>query len=172
MLGRAGQGLFIVCTGVALGVAIGGVPHRAHDAVTDVAVVGTAPPSPTSTGVTEPSPAVTSAPSTTAPPASRSPSSVRVLAVNGSDVPGAATRLGAKLKSAGYAVTPPVNYLKRQNATDVFWRPGYEADAAAVATAAGLDDSAVKPLPDPPPLPQAKSVDVVVVVGQAGAQKG
>lgn len=100
----------------------------------------------------------------TAAPAVRQPSEVRVLVANGSGVAGAAGRRTETLATAGYATLEPANAAPVP-ATQVLHVEGYEAEAAAVATALGASPGAVQPLPDPPPV-DPLDANVVVVLGQ------
>lgn len=100
---------------------------------------------------------------TTATAGPRTPGEVRVLVANGSGVAGAAGRRTDELAAAGYATLEPANAAPVPT-TQVLFAEGYEADAAAVATAVGAAPGAVQPLPDPPPVDPADA-NVVVVLG-------
>jgi len=121
------------------------------------------------TGATSKSSTTTTAPPTTASTtvAVRPPGEVHVLVLNGSGAAGAAGRLTNALKADGYVTgsTPlaPVDTTRRQG-TVVFFRPGFDAEAAAVAAkvAAGTPTEA---LPDPPPAGTVAQAEVVVVLG-------
>lgn len=105
------------------------------------------------------------APSTA--PTARPPAEVHVLVLNGSGVAGAAGRLTESLKAEGYVTgsTPlaPADSARRQG-TAVFFRPGFDAEAAAVAAKAGPGATA-QPLPDPPPAGTVQQAEIVVVLG-------
>lgn len=105
--------------------------------------------------------------STTPAPAVRPPGEVQVLVLNGSGVAGAAGRLTTALKTDGYVTgaTPlaPADTARRQG-TVVYFRPGFDAEAGAVAAkvAAGTPTQA---LPDPPPPGTVSQAEVIVVLG-------
>lgn len=104
---------------------------------------------------------------TTAPPTTMAPrpaQEVKVIVVNASGVKGAAGKASDMLKPPGYNVLAPTNATNSDSA--VYFSPGYEADAAAVAAALGFAVSTVKPLPTPPPIPDSKGAHVVVIVGR------
>jgi hypothetical protein len=105
---------------------------------------------------------------TTAAPAPRPPSQVRVAVANGSGVTGLAARIRTQLNSAGYnTAAPPLN-ASAVATTSVYYIPGYQADALAVATGQlSLPASTVKPMPTPTPVPASQlfGVDVLVVAG-------
>lgn len=104
--------------------------------------------------------------STTAPPttlAARPPREVKVIVVNASGVKGAAGKASEILKPPGYNVLAPTN--ANSGETSVYFTPGYDSDATAVATTLGFPLTSVKPLPTPPPIPDSKGAHVVVLVG-------
>jgi|GEM_PF-2586679 len=192
MIGRAGQGLCIVCAGVALGLAIGGLPGRSGedtnlstlapaDATTTMAPAPTLPPT-TLPATTLPA---TTLPVTTPPPPTAStaaaspaggahpPSAVHVLAINASSVPGVASRVGSTLRAQGWTVVPPSPrpYPMRLATSTVYYRSGFAPDAARLASTLGIDPSSVKPLAGPLPEPKATGADVVVLVGDGLATR-
>lgn len=108
---------------------------------------------------------------TTSTVPARSPADVRVYALNGfggSGVAGAAT---TQLGAAMYVTVPADNVPGDQQvqASAVYFTPGFDADAVAVATVLGLAATVPTPLPTPLP-PQVpggdvKGANVVVVLG-------
>jgi hypothetical protein len=117
----------------------------------------------TTDGTTAGDPA-TSTTSTTAAAAVRPPTEVRVLVANGSGVPGVAGQRTDTLATAGYQTLEPANAAPTPT-TQVLFAEGFQAEAAAVATALGFPPTAVQPLPDPPPV-DPLDASVVVVLGQ------
>ena len=105
-------------------------------------------------------PATTPTP-TTAP--AKAPKDVRVIVANASDVNGAAGNAKKVLDPVGFNVLAPSNATKVPE-SGVFFTAGFEADAAAVATALGLPATVVKALPAPPPF-DTKGANVAVVIG-------
>jgi hypothetical protein len=113
-----------------------------------------------------PSPVVTSLPTaTTVTVPVRSPADVKTLPVNGTTTANAAAATGAKLKAAGYNVLAATNTTKAATASNVFYEAGYEREARVVAQLLGLPDSAVQPMPTPPPVPDTRGANLIVVVG-------
>jgi hypothetical protein len=96
----------------------------------------------------------------------RDPSEVAVLVLNAGAPTGAAGTLSGALRDKGYT-NQPVDATDwtgaDHDATAVFCKPNFGADAAALAAAVqeGLQPEA---WPDPPP-PQSDTVDCVVAVG-------
>ncbi|MGH9164076.1 MAG: LytR C-terminal domain-containing protein, partial [Acidimicrobiales bacterium] len=96
-------------------------------------------PSGDSTGTTDttvPRVGASSTTTTTTIPA-RAPKDVKVLAINGTEVKGAAGKATDTLRAAQFNVLAPVSGAKGA-ATVVYFAPTYESDAAAVAGALGL----------------------------------
>ncbi len=96
------------------------------------------------------------------------PSSVPVLVLNGVNVnkpiAGSAART---LGATGYTNSTPKDAATTVPTSAVYFQPGYDADAAAVAAALGLPAGEVQPLPSPPPpaIGNAGDAPVIVVVG-------
>jgi hypothetical protein len=113
---------------------------------------------------------------TTAPPttagAARAPGEVTVLVANGSGVSGAAQAFTDTLNADGYVTAEPANADRKDYTTTVTYYVGEEqAEAAAVATALGLDPASVQPMPDPPPTADGdlRNSTVLVIVGTDNA---
>src|SRR2546425_2090365 len=106
-----------------------------------------------STGA-NPTPEVPSQPSTatTVTVPVRSPADIKVLPANGTSTANAAANTGNRLKSAGYNVLSASNTNNPATGSNVFYNPGFEREGRVVAQLLGLPDSAVQPMPTPPPL--------------------
>lgn len=103
----------------------------------------------------------TSTPTTVAAKAHKA-SEVAVLVVNGSKVTGAAGRIATTLGAAGYLLKPAGN-TSPAPASNVYYQPGYEADARAIAGRL-TPQPGVLPMPDPAPVSDLKGANVLVVV--------
>jgi hypothetical protein len=106
---------------------------------------------------------------TTAAPASRAPEEVPTIVLNDSGVAGAAGSYSDVLAGLGYQLTNPdgANADAEGDAavTLIYFAPGFDVEAAAVAEAIGAPDTVVPAaLPTTPPGPIA-GASVVVVVG-------
>lgn len=121
--------------------------------------------------------AVSEATTTTAPAtttttlAARAPKDVKVVSANGTDVKGAARKATDALRAAGFNVLAPVDAGKSVTATTVYFAAGFEREAQAVASLLGLGADVVKVLPTPPPIPDPRGANVVVVVGPETAAR-
>lgn len=122
----------------------------------------------TSTTVPE---TTTSSAATTTTVAARAPKDVKVLSANGTDVKGAARRATDVLRGAGFNVLAPVDLGKSITESAVYFAPGFEREAEAVATSLGLGAAVIRPMPSPPPLPDIRGANVVVAVGPETAAR-
>lgn len=160
-LGGMGRAALVAVLGTVIGVAIAGFPDRSQGP--PVRLSQDPPPDDADTLVTGAplvGPEQVSAPTTLRPPAQ-----VRVMTVNASNVPGAARRLGIRLQEAGYSAAAPVPDQRRFAQTFVRYRPGFEAEAAALAAMVGVEADVVEPLSTEPSVAVPESVHVTVVVG-------
>lgn len=132
--------------------------HGVHPAQTTAATSTTA-----TTAGRRQAAASTSAPSTVT--TTVAPSSVVTLVANGTTVSGAAGKVSATLRSAGYDVRAAVDATQAAVSTAVYFAPGYGASAQAVAQLLGVGASAVQTMPAQPPVSSAAGVDVLVIVG-------
>lgn len=109
----------------------------------------------------------TSTPSTTHVPAQ-----VRVIVLNGGGPSGSAGGASTALAAAGFTTLEETN-TDNVGATVVYFVPGFDADAAAVAQALRIS-AAPQPMPSAPITnsPGAGQVDVVVVLGPDFAPVG
>jgi hypothetical protein len=110
----------------------------------------------------------TAAPTTTTLPA-HAPKDVKVIVANASAVKGAASGGRTALLAAQYNVLAPTNAAAVPDSS-VYFTPGYDRDAAAVATALGLAPPTVKPMPAPAPF-DTKGANVAVVLGADAAPR-
>jgi hypothetical protein len=105
---------------------------------------------------------------TTTTVAGRPPGEVPTIVLNDSGIAGAAGSYSDVLAAAGYQLTNPdgANADAEGDAatTIVYFAPGFDAEAAAVAAAIGAPTLVPTPLPTTPPGPIA-GASVVVVIG-------
>jgi hypothetical protein len=101
------------------------------------------------------------APTTTLP--ARAPKDVKVIVANASSVKGAAANAKKMLDPPGYNNLAPTNAAAVAE-TSVFFVPGYDRDAAAIATLLGLPATTVKAMPAPAPF-DTKGANVAVLIG-------
>src|SRR4051794_18879138 len=110
----------------------------------------------------------TVAPTTTQP--AHAPKDVKAIVSNASAVKGAAAGGRNALLAAQYNALAPANSPAPVPDSSVYFTPGYDRDALAVATVLQLPGTAVKPLPAPPPF-DTKGANVVVVLGADAAPR-
>lgn len=158
------RALFLLAAAVVLGVVLLQAFDKSSDPFAQ-AVRSTAPRTTTTVRVVRPGrlPATTLPVASTLPP--RLPSDVKVLAANGTNLQGVGGRAKDVLTRAGYNTLSATNTPKPVESSSVQFAPGRETDARAVAGLLGLPESAVQPLASPPPVPDTRPYDVLVVVG-------
>ena len=108
-------------------------------------------------------------PETEPAPQPRPAGEVVVLVANASGVSGAASAQRDLLAGAGYQTLDPTNATEEIEATQVLASPGFEADAAALASQIGAPPESVQPLTELPvletPPPDPAAVNVIVMLG-------
>lgn len=101
--------------------------------------------------VVEDDPAVTTTTlpaTTTSVKAARDPSTVKVLAVNGTSTSGLGARTKDVMLAAKYNTLQPTDAkTKPVKTTTFYYKPGFDADAVAVAQLFGMAVAQTKPLP-------------------------
>lgn len=113
--------------------------------------------------------ATTAVPVTTTTAPARAPKDVKVIVANASAVRGAAGNVKKVLDPAGFNVLSPANSAAVPE-TSVYFTPGYEPDALAVAKVLTLPGTTVKALPAPAPF-DTKGANVAVLLGADQATK-
>jgi hypothetical protein len=102
---------------------------------------------------------------TTTSVAARPPGEVVVLVANGSGVDGAAGRLTTTIAEAGYQTATETN-TPRVPTTTIYFTPGYEREAAALARTLSPDAApATEAMPSPAPVSDLAGAHVLVVLG-------
>jgi hypothetical protein len=114
-------------------------------------------------GVTTTTTARDSTTSSTAPAKAHDPAQVPILVANGSKVKGAAGRIAESLKASNYVLKESVNTDTPAEGSVVYYTPGYEADARAVA-ALLTPPPAVQAMPSTAPVKNLAGAKLLVVV--------
>jgi hypothetical protein len=158
--GALGRGIVLLAIAMVIGIVL----LNATDAEPPGAQVTTKPSgsSSSSGGGGSSGTTTTVAPTTTLP--THAPRDVKVIVANASSVKGAGAKASDALKPPGYNVLAPAN-ATAVNESAVYFVPGYDRDAAALAAALQFPATAVKPMPNPPPLADSKGANVVVILG-------
>jgi hypothetical protein len=101
--------------------------------------------------------------------AAHNPAEVTVLVANGAGINGLASKIADKLKAANFVTAEPGNTKAPADESAVYFAPGYQADAEAVAALLSPPPK-VAPLPEPPPVDDMKGAHVLVVAAADLAQ--
>jgi hypothetical protein len=147
LLGSAGRGTALIAVAVLIGIVLLQFTDEGSD--------GSAP--------APPGPLSPSSSTTTTASGPRPPSAVRVAVLNASGRANQAGPISERLAAVGYQTLPPGN-ASRAGASVVYFRPGYETEARALAAATGLSPL-VRPLESAGSLPEVEGADCVVVIG-------
>jgi hypothetical protein len=133
-----------------------GLLHSADNSVTIGTTGTTAPKATTTTTVPQ---------TTTTTLAPRDPSTVKVLPANGTATNGIGAKLRTKLLGANYDALTAVTSTSKLKSTVVYFTPGFQSEAAAVAVFLGMPATAVQAMPAKAPVPQLGTANILVVAG-------
>lgn len=99
-------------------------------------------------------------------PVTQPPASLRLIIANGSGISGRAGDTKGRFDPLGYANSAAVDGNSTET-TFVYFAPGFDADAAAIATLMGLGADRVQAVPQPQPLKTPDpSAQVIVLLGK------
>jgi hypothetical protein len=163
------RGAIVVFVAVLIGVAL---LSRSDGGIFGSAEAGGAGPT-TTTQTTKPT---TTTPTSTVPtktnegtttPKAHDPKQVKVIVVNAAGgIVGIGSDNSQKLTDAGFQVLPVKNASQDVDATGLFFREGYEADANAAKAALGFGNVPVVAAPAQAIIPEAAEANVIVVLGK------
>ncbi len=163
------RGAIVVFIAVLVGVAL---LSRSDGGIFGSAEAGSAGPTSTTT-TTAPDETTTTAtvPGGTGSTPTSSPAhpagEVKVIVVNAAGgIPGIGASNTEKVAAGGFATLPVKNAEADSDATGLFFREGYDADAQAVKTALGFGEVPIQPAPAQDLVPEAAEANVIVVLGK------
>jgi len=93
------------------------------------------------------------------------PSSVKVIVLNGSGKAGVAKSNSEAIGAKGYTMLTPGNAAKNASTTTIYYAAGYDSDAKAIAALLGKTPDVVLPMPTTTLGPGAETANVVVLLG-------
>lgn len=167
--GAMARGIALIVAAVLLGVVL----LRATDGDVSQATAGDDPTEVADdddgNGTTDASVQVPTTDTTVAP--AHNPAEVTVLVANGAGIGGLASRIAETLNGANYITIEPTNTRAPADESVVFFTPGYEADAAAIAALLNPVPR-VEALPDPAPVESISTANVLVVAAADLAEAG
>jgi hypothetical protein len=149
LLGQAARGTGLIGVAVLLGIVLLQFTDEGSDGATSQPRGRPLSPSSSSTTTTATGP--------------RQPAAVRVVVLNASGRARQAGPLSDRLAAVGYQMLP-AGTIDRAPRSVVYFRPGFEPEARALAAATGLSP-AVRPLESAGSLPEVEGADCVVVIG-------
>ena len=159
---RPRRAAVLIAAGIVVGIALVSKSHTLE--LTSSTTTSSTTPSAASSSSTTTNGQGSTTTSTSTPAAAKPARQVKVVVANGTTVSGAATRIGTELSTEGYTNETPVDTTSPQTASATYYAPGFESNAAAIATFLQLKKS---PLPMPGSLPVASTAgaDVLVIIG-------
>jgi hypothetical protein len=166
---------FVAAVGVVgglAGVAVAGLPAQSDNFVvspasvtTTTAVADTVPDETTTTRPTASTSNTIAPATTTTVPALRDRADVRVVLANASSASGLVSANADRLRTAGYVEVTGVDVRDRVAASVVYYRPGFEEEAAVVAADLELGGAELLPQPGTALTPIDDQGDVIVRLG-------
>jgi hypothetical protein len=95
----------------------------------------------------------------------RDPKTIKVLAANGTSTNGIGDKVRRKLLEGQYDALTAVTSTVKTPTTIIYFTPGFDGEAAAVATFLGVPVSTVQAMPTKPPVAQLGTANILVVAG-------
>jgi hypothetical protein len=151
------RGVLLILVAVALGVVL----LRSTDRTSSFTRAASGGRAATTTTAARGASAVTT--TTVAKAKAHNPAEVTILVANGSGKAGAAARVASVLKGSNFVLKESTNTKTPAAASVVYYAPGYELDAKAIA-ALLTPQPATQPLPNPLPVKDIVGAKVLVVV--------
>src|SRR4051794_11329659 len=159
-MAHTGRGVFLVVVAFLIGV---GLLHSA-DQSQSIGVTQT-PASPATTAKPKTTTTVAAPTTTTTTIPLRDPKTVKVLAANGSNTDGIGNKVRLKLQAASYDALAPVTATAKTPTTIVYFNPGFQGEAIALAGLLGVPPASAQAMPAKPPVPQLGTANIVVFAG-------
>jgi hypothetical protein len=91
---------------------------------------------------------------------------VSVVVANATHTNGLAAHYSTVVGGGGWTMKTPVDAATLETTSSVYYAPGFQQQAAAIATAIGVKPAQVLPLTAATPVSGVTGTDVVVVIGQ------
>jgi hypothetical protein len=91
---------------------------------------------------------------------------VSVVVANGTNTSGLAAHYSTVIGGGGWTMQTPVNASTSQATSAVYYAPGMQQPAEAIASGIGVKPAQVQPISTSTPVSSAAGIDVVVVIGQ------
>lgn len=166
---QAGRAALLIAVAVVIGLLL--LRHSPGGASTPISVgtgetTSSLSQTSTSLGIGGTGPGTTAKPlTTTSTTPQRAPQDIKVLVANGTSTAGLASRVSNIVHAKGYNTLASTNSTQRPAASIVYFQPSYGSDAAALAAKLSLPAAAVQAMPQPPPVSNLNSANILIVVG-------
>jgi hypothetical protein len=93
-------------------------------------------------------------------------STVSVVVANGTSTNGLAAHYTTVIGAGGWAMKTPIDAATKVPTSAVYYAPGFQPEAAAIATTIGVKAAEVLPISSATPVSGTSGYDVIVVIGQ------
>ena len=87
------------------------------------------------------------------------------MVANATSTNGLAAHYTTVIGAGGWAMKTPVDAATAETTSAVYYAPGFQAEAAAIASAIGVKPTQVLPISSATPVSATSGIDVVVVIG-------
>jgi hypothetical protein len=94
------------------------------------------------------------------------PSTVSVVVANGTQTSGLAAHFSSVIGAGGWSMQTPINAATSVSTSAVYYAPGMQGPATAVANAIGVKPAQVLPISSATPVSSVAGMDVIAVIGQ------
>jgi len=94
------------------------------------------------------------------------PSAVSVVVANGTSTNGLAAHYSTVIGAGGWSMKTPIDAATKVPTSAVYYAPGFQPEAASIATTVGVKSTEVLPVSSATPVSGTSGYDVIVVIGQ------
>jgi LytR cell envelope-related transcriptional attenuator len=94
------------------------------------------------------------------------PSTVSVVVANATSTNGLAAHYSTVIGAGGWTMKAPIDAATSEATSAVYYAPGFQSEAAAIANSIGVKSTQVLPVSSATPVSATSGLDVIVVIGQ------
>lgn len=94
------------------------------------------------------------------------PSTVSVVVANATSTNGLAAHYSTVIGAGGWSMKAPIDAATSEATSAVYYAPGFQPEAAAIASSIGVKSTQVLPVSSATPVSATSGLDVIVVIGQ------
>jgi LytR cell envelope-related transcriptional attenuator len=94
------------------------------------------------------------------------PNTVSVVVANATSTNGLAAHYSTVIGAGGWSMKAPIDAATSEATSAVYYAPGFQPEAAAIAGSIGVKSTQVLPVSSATPVSATSGLDVIVVIGQ------